>query len=343
MGNITIKMLAKELNLSTAAISKALRDSHEISVYTKQRVQALASQLNYIPNAYAGSLRRRKSKTIAVVLPEVADSFFSLAINGIEAVAEEKGYHVLIYLTHEHFSRELAILKDFQSGRVDGVLMSLTSETANYQHITDLYSKEIPLVFFDRVCEEIDTAKITTNDFESGYTATQHLIDCGCRKIALLSISNCLSISNRRMEGYRQALIDNNSKNKYCRIVLCGNDAAANHQLIRKIMSEKQRPDGIVATVEKLTTDIYLVCRELKLAIPDDIKIVSFSNLSSAVILNPSLTTITQPAFEMGKAAATILFKALEKKHFVLKDESLMIPSELIVRGSTVDSGSANG
>jgi len=206
MANITIKMLAKELNLSTASISKALRDSHEISTHTKQRVQELASKLNYIPNAYAGSLRGRKSKTIAVVLPEVADSYFSLAINGIDAVAEEKGYHVLVYLTHENYSREQAILKDFQSGRVDGVLMSLTAETAGYQHIYDLCSKEIPLVFFDRVYEGINTAKVITDDLECGYKATRHLIDCGCKRIALLSISNYLAISNKRLEGYRQAL-----------------------------------------------------------------------------------------------------------------------------------------
>ncbi|MES2330580.1 MAG: LacI family DNA-binding transcriptional regulator [Bacteroidota bacterium] len=335
MDNITIKMLAKELNLSTAAISKALRDSHEISTPTKQRVQELASRLNYIPNAYAGSLRRRKSKTIAVVLPEVADSFFSLAINGIEAIAEEKGYHVLIYLTHESLSREQAILKDFQSGRVDGVLMSLTAETANYQHISELHDRDIPLVFFDRVCEEVDTAKITTNDFESSYKATQHLIECGCKRIALLSISNCLSISNKRFEGYEQALKDHHVAYEPINI-LCENDAVANYTFMQKIMSAPDRPDGVIATVEKLTTDIYLACKELKLTIPNDVKIVSFSNLSSASILSPSLTTVTQPAFEMGKAAAVILFKSLEKKNFTLHDESLIIPSELIIRGSTV-------
>ena len=338
MDNITIKMLAKELNLTTAAISKALRDSHEISTHTKQRVQELAIKLNYIPNAYAGSLRRKKSKTIAVVLPEVADSFFSLAINGIEAIAEQKGYHVLIYLTHENFSREQAILKDFQSGRVDGVLMSLTAETAGYQHICDLYSKNIPLVFFDRVCEEINTAKITTDDFESGYKATQHLIDCGCKRIALLSISNHLAISYKRLEGYQQALKDNHFKNDPINIY-CGTDNTSNYRFIHRIMNDIERPDGIVATVEKLTIDVYLVCKELQLSIPQDLKIVSFSNLSSASILNPSLTTITQPAFEMGKAAAAILFKALEKENFTLPDASRTIPSELIVRGSTVLNG----
>lgn len=336
MDNITLKMLAKELNLSTAAISKALRDSHEISLETKRRVQELATRLNYIPNAYAGSLRRKKSKTIAVVLPEVADSFFSLAINGIEAVAEEKGYHVLIYLTHENFCREQAILKNFQSGRVDGVLMSLTAETASYQHICELYSKQIPLVFFDRICDDVNTTKITTNDFESSYLATQHLMDCGCKKIAILSISNHLSISNKRLEGYQQALKDHFTDHAPVNVVFCGNDTATNTRFLKKIMSEEDRPDGIVATVEKLTTDVYLTCRELQLSIPQDVKIISFSNLSSADILNPSLTTITQPAFEMGKTAAITLFKALEKKNGILQDENLVIPSELIIRGSTV-------
>lgn len=335
MDNITIKMLAKELNLSTAAISKALRDSHEISTPTKQRVQELASRLNYIPNAYAGSLRIRKSKTIAVVLPEVADSFFSQAINGIEAIAEERGYHVLIYLTHENFSREEAILKDFQSGRVDGVLMSLTAETASYKHINDLSSRNIPLVFFDRVCEEANTAKITTNDLESSYKATQHLVDCGCRNIALLSISDCLSISNKRKEGYEKALADNHVPQGPLNI-FCGNDPAKNVAALKNILQKKDRPDGVIASVEKLTTDVYLACKELGLSIPGDMKVVSFSNLSSASILNPSLTTVTQPAYEMGRTAAIILFKSLEKKNFVLHDECLTIPSELIVRGSTV-------
>ncbi len=336
MDNITLKMLAKELNLSTAAISKALRDSHEISLETKQRVQELATRLNYIPNAYAGSLRRKKSKTIAVVLPEVADSFFSLAINGIEAVAEEKGYHVLIYLTHENFCREQAILKNFQSGRVDGVLMSLTAETDSYQHICDLSSKQIPLVFFDRVCDDVNTSKITTNDFESSYLATQHLIDCGCKRIAILSISNHLSISNKRLEGYQQALRDHLPDHSPVNVVFCGDDSLTNNRFLNKIMKEEDRPDGIIATVEKFTTNIYLTCKELQLSIPEDVKVISFSNLSTATILNPSLTTVTQPAFEMGRAAANTLFNALEKKNGVLYDENRVIPSELIVRGSTV-------
>jgi LacI family transcriptional regulator len=331
MGSITIKMLAKQLNLSTAAVSKALRDSHEISEITKQRVLDLAAVLNYVPHPYAGSLRERKSKTIAVIIPEVADSFFSLALNGIEAVAIEKGYHALIYLTHENFEREKEILKDLESGRVDGVIMSLAMKTNTYEHIKALH-KAVPLVFFDRICEEIDTAKITTNDYECGYQATQHLIERGCKKIAILSISDSLSISSKRMQGYQQALLDYQMPGS---IINYNEDLTLNYQLLMEILNSKDRPDGIVATVSKMTTEIYLVCMELGLSIPGDIKIVCFSNDSAAAILNPSLTTITQPAFDMGKLAATILFKALKKKHPISGEESTVIPSELFVRGST--------
>src|SRR5687767_4367268 len=202
MKTINIKELAGELKLSVSTISKALHDSYEISEETKQRVLETASRLNYIPNPYASSLRGRKSKNIALVIPEVADSFFSLAINGIESVAKEKGYHVLICLTHESFENEKDILKEFQGGRVDGVLMSVSGKTAQSDHINDLISNGIPLIFFDRICEDVETAKITTNDFESGYKAAEHLIQQGCAKIAFLSISTSLSISNKRLEGY---------------------------------------------------------------------------------------------------------------------------------------------
>ncbi|MEO5995302.1 MAG: LacI family DNA-binding transcriptional regulator, partial [Chitinophagaceae bacterium] len=326
MSIITIKMLANELHLSIATISKALRDSHEISVETKQRVFELAEKLNYVPNPYASSLRKRKSKTIAVVLPEVADSFFSFAINGIETIAQEKGYHVLIYLTHEKFTKEAAIIKDFQGGRVDGILLSVSSETKETSHIKELLSRNIPVVFFDRVCEDIPTAKIITDDFESGYKATRHLIERGCRYIALLSISNSLSITNKRMEGYKKALLDSKIKIRQSFIVPCTNDTDHNYTLVSNLMKRKIKPDGILATVEKLTPTIYLVCKDLHLRIPRDVKVVIFSNLQTASILNPSLTTIIQPAFEMGKAAATALFKALEKSNTDLEKESLVIP-----------------
>lgn len=335
MNEITIRSLAKELNLSIGTVSKALRDSFEISDETKKKVFDLAKKHNYIPNPYASSLRRKKSNTIGVVIPEVADSFFSHAIKGIELVAQQKGYHVLIYLTYESLLKEEAIIKDFTSGRVDGVLMSISSETNNSVHIHDLQSKGIPLVFFDRVCEEMHTAKIVTDDFESGYKATKHLIDCGCKNIMLLSISNSLSISNRRLEGYEKALADHGRKSCSSNIIHCGNDDKENYAIIREALNSTGRPDGLIATVEKLITPVYEVVHHLHLSVPRQLKIIGFSNLPSASILDPSLTTISQPAFEMGQTAAAVLFGALAKNIHQLNNEDIVLPSLLIPRRST--------
>lgn len=335
MSNTTIKILAKELNLSVASVSKALRDSHEISKETKEKVLALAQKLNYVPNPYASSLRKRKSKTIAVVLPEVADSFFSLAINGIESVAQAKGYHVLIYLTHESFAREEAILNEFKSGRVDGILISVSDETNTSDHIKQVIASGKPVVFFDRVCDDVEAAKITTDDMESSYQATHHLVMNGCKKIAYLYTSKNLSINDKRMEGYKKALSDSGLKINEDFIVLCEGNTAGNFEIIRNLLKNKNRPDGIIACVEKLTTPIYLACHDLKLAIPDKIKVISFTNLQAALILSPPLTTVTQPAFEMGKTAAMVLFKALEKNNYNLKKETIVIPSQLTIRSTT--------
>lgn len=334
MKNITIKQLASKLKLSVSTVSKALHDSHEISAKTKLRVMQTARRLHYIPNPYASSLRGKKSKNIGVVIPEVADSFFSLAINGIESVANEKGYHVLIYLTHERFLNEKKILQEFQCGRVDGVIISVTRETSKSNHIKDLIMEGIPLIFFDRVCEDVQTAKITTDDFESGYFATEHLLKQGCSKVAFLSISKSLSINRKRMEGYRRALQQFGIPVQEKYIVECGNDVKKNYLIIKRML-QQNKPDGVLASVEKLTTPLYQACNFMKMQIPGDIKIVCFSNLETASILNPSLTTITQPAFEMGKTAALVLFNALAKSSYNLKKQVVTIPSSLIVRSST--------
>ncbi|HVI46872.1 MAG TPA: LacI family DNA-binding transcriptional regulator [Chitinophaga sp.] len=335
MKKVNIKALAKELNLSPATVSKALRDSHEISAATKQRVLEVAKQLNYAPNAYASSLRDRRSRNIAVIIPEVADSFFSIAINGIEAAIEEKDYHVLIYLTHELYAREQAILKDFKSGRVDGVLISVSRETTDGSHISELIAEDVPVVFFDRVLENVEAPKVVTDDFNSGYTGAMHLLDNGCRHIAFLGISNSLSISNNRMAGYQQALKDHHLTVSPDDMITCTPDTAANFTAIKQLLAKENRPDGIVASVENLTNTVYQVCNELQLSIPQDIKVVCFSNLDIAAILHPPLTTITQPAFQIGKAAAELLLKSLGKKDAPSPATQIVIPSELIIRGSS--------
>src|SRR5215216_3884787 len=335
MSAVNIKQLARELNLSISTVSRALSDCYDVSAQTRTKVLELAKKLNYQPNPYASSLRRHKSKTIAVVVPEIANNFFSLAINGIQSIAREKGYHVLIYLTHEDYAIEMEVLKHLQSGRVDGVLISLSSRTVKKDHLGELKQIGLPLVFFDRVCEEFDTAKVTTDDYESGFKATQHLIDQGCERIAYLLISKNLSIGINRMQGYLDALKKNKVTVDPKLIVNGTKDKDKNYTLIEKLLKMNNRPDGLFASVESLAVTAYHVCYDLKLSIPKDVKIISFSNLETAPLLNPSLTTITQPAFDIGKEAATILFKALNKKQFKLANQKVVLASELIMRNST--------
>ncbi|WP_121811074.1 LacI family DNA-binding transcriptional regulator [Mucilaginibacter kameinonensis] len=331
---VNMKTLAAELKLSTATISKALRDSYDIGQETKQRVMEAARRLNYVPNVYASSLRRQSSNTIAIIIPEIADSFFSQAINGIESIIAPEKYHSLIYLTHDDSQREASMLGDLASGRVDGVIMSVASNTEDTSHIKTLQETGIPIVFFDRVCEDVNADKIITDDFNSAYIATNHLLQSGCKNISLITISGFPSILSAREQGYRKALADNGITIEETGIVTCSNKYNTENVGIIKEHLSTAMPDGIVATVEHLTTSTYLACDELKLKIPDDVKVICFTNQITAAILNPPLTTILQPAYDMGKQAAEILFGRLSGR-IITAEQELVMPSQLIARAST--------
>jgi LacI family transcriptional regulator len=334
MESVNIKLLAQRLNLSIATVSKALRDSYDISKETKEKVVALARELNYQPNPHASSLRKHKSKTIAVIIPEIANNYFTLAINGIESVAQEKGYHVLIYLTHEDYKKEIAFTKELHNGRVDGVLISVSGSTIDNTHLQELKQKNLPIVFFDRVLEDFDTVKVTTDDYESSYLATKHLIEQGCKKISHFAFARSLSIGNKRLQGYLQALADHDLPADESLVVECTNNDEEDLSLIRALFNRHQ-PDGIFAAVERYAMAGYAVCRELKLNIPEQVKVISFSNLPIASFLCPSLSTITQPAFDIGKEAAFRLLNSLDKKHALLKNEDIVFRSVLVEREST--------
>src|SRR3954471_8921756 len=176
MKKLNIRELAQSLQLSTSTVSKALKDSYEISSKTKQRVHEAAERLNYTPNPYASSLKKKNSKTIAVIIPEIADNFFALAIKGIQSVAEAKGYHLLIYLSHEKFINEKMIAAECGSGRVDGILISISGETTSPEHYLKLRAEKIPIVFFDREFANLDVPKVVTNDYDCGFMAAKHLL-----------------------------------------------------------------------------------------------------------------------------------------------------------------------
>lgn len=335
MDQVNLKRLARELNLAPSTVSRALSDSYEISAETKERVLALARQLNYQPHPYARSLRKRSSNTIAVIVPEIANNFFTLVINGIEEIAQAKGYHVLIYITHENHAKEAALVRHLVNGRADGVILSLSSQTHELSHLQELREAGIPLIFFDRVCEQIEAIKVTTNDLESGYLATKHLIERGCTDIAYLANSAHLSTDQLRWQGYKSALEDNGIKVREDRTLLFGEENGSHFELLKKTFAGKLRPDGVFASVEYLATLSYEVCGALELHIPGQMKVIGFSNLRTASLLKPSLTTITQPAFEIGKEAAAALFQSMGKNKAIAKDRRIVLSSTLIERDST--------
>jgi LacI family transcriptional regulator len=335
MAKVNLKLLSQNLNVSISTVSKALRNSYEISGDTKRKVLELAQEMGYKPNPYAGALRNNKTKTIALIVPELTNNFFIQVISGAESVAQEKDYHILVYNTMDDTIKEQGILKHLQNGRVDGLIMSLASTTSSYDHLNELILSGIPIIFFDRICHEIETVKITTDDFTSAFNATEHLIQNGCRDIAYLSISENLSIDNKRKQGYLEALNKHEISLSNDRIVKCNGDEKANYLKIKKLLQGNKKPEAVFASVEKLALTTYYACNELKVKIPKELKVLCFSNLRTAPLLNPSLTTVTQPAFEMGVQAATLLFKNLDKRRTLIQNENIIIKSELIKRDST--------
>lgn len=334
MDNVNIKKLAQALGLSTSTVSRAFRDNSDISKDTKERILAMAKQLNYQPNHYASNLREQRSKTIAVIVPELANNYFSLAIQGIERVASAKGYHILVYATNDQFEKEVSFIKHLHHGRADGIIMSVSGEANDHNYLNELSKKRLPLVFFDRVYEDIITPRVITNDYDSSFSATKHLIQQGCKRIAYLAVNKTLSIGKTRMQGYIDALKKFKVPFQEELIIDCSNNYKENIELLKQAFTSL-KPDGVFTSVERLAFATYYACYDINLAIPKDLKVIGFSSLEIAPLLNPALSTITQPASDLGKTAAELLFKMLENPNDVNLATEVILNSKLIQRELT--------
>ena len=332
--NINIKKLAKELNISTSTVSRAFNGSPDINKDTKEKILAFAREHSFLPNHYASNLRDKKSRTVAVIVPEIANDFFSQAINGIEEVARKKGFYILLYRTDDVFEKEVSFVNYLNNGKADGIIMSVSGEASDHNYIRKLEKKNVPVVFFDRVYEDIDAAKVTTNDYESSFAATEHLLKAGCKKIAYLVINKSISIGKVRMQGYADALQAHNIAFEDDLIVDCSNDEKVNYSVLKTVLQET-KPDGIFSSVERLAFATYYVCNDLGIDIPGNLKIISFSSLGIAPLLCPALSTITQPAFEIGVKAATLLFEELENREHGAKKKEHVLKSKLFIRKSS--------
>jgi len=336
MTKINIKYLAEKLNMAPSTVSRALNDSYEISQATKDKVLALAKELNYQPNPYARSLRALKSKTIGVIIPERINNFFAQVIDGIEEVTQQHGYHLLVYSSHEDVARENKIISYLLGGRVDAIVMSVSSQTSSTEHLEQVQRHGIPIIFFDRIIQNIPTTKFITNDYQSGWDATRHLIESGCRKIYFLLLSKEITIGKERLRGYLDAIKASNLPFKKNWIIQCSQDEKKNMEIFKSFLYPMDRPDGILSSVEKLALTAYYAIHQSKLRIPEDIKLITFSNMKIADLLNPPLTTISQPAQEIGRECAKLLMRNLTKTSPIpIEDQIITIPSELHIRKSS--------
>ncbi|MET0393325.1 MAG: LacI family DNA-binding transcriptional regulator [Chitinophagaceae bacterium] len=336
---VTIKDIAKALGLSTSTVSRALRDSYEISPETKKLVLEYAEKINYHPNPIALSLKERRTRSIGVIVSEIANSFFSQAIDGIESVAYSKGYNVIITQSRESAEREAINLNYLTSRSIDGLLVSVSAETHDFSLFKELYQRGMPIVFFDRIVNEIDTHKVIVDNYKGAYDATMALIREGYEHIAAITSTAILSITRERLAGYRAALADHGIPVGEEMIRYCphgGQSLQEVQEAVTGLLSLPVRPDAILALSDKLTTGSLRVLKEKNLRVPDDIGLFGFSNSDTTELIAPALSIIKQPALEMGEIATTLLLQLIESKHPVTDFETRVLAPQLIIRESSV-------
>jgi DNA-binding LacI/PurR family transcriptional regulator len=335
---LTIKDIAKALGLSTSTVSRALRDSYEISPETKKLVLEYAEKNNYHPNPIALSLKERRSRSIGVIVCEIANSYFSQVINGIESIAYNNGYNVIIAQSRESFDREIMNLQYLTSRSIDGLIISISTETKDFSYFKELHQKGLPIVFFDRIVDVIETHKVIADNYKGAYDATVHLINNGYRRIATLSNPELLSITKERLAGYRAALTDNSIEVNEELIKYCqhgGMIVSEVEDVVKELFKLKQKPDAIFASADKLTTGCLRILKAKGLKVPDDIGLIGFSNTDLTELLDPPLSIIKQPAFEMGEVATNLLLQLIESKRPVTDFVTKVLATELLIRGST--------
>jgi LacI family transcriptional regulator len=336
---ITIKDIARELNLSPSTVSKALHNSQEISVETRNAVRAFAAKHNYKPNSIAQNLQKGRSKSIGVVVCHIDNNFFSQVINGIESVAHSKDYHVIITQSHDSSERELLNIKHLASGTVDGLVISLSAGSDNIDYLKSLNENRLPIVLFDRVTDAIQTHTVTVNNYQGAFDATMHLVQQGYKQIAHITSSLSLSNTAERLIGYKDALLQaglsfDESLVKYCEGG--GMIVPEVTQAIGEILTSPLKPDAIFMGSDRLSTGTLNVLKKMNIDIPGQVALAGFTNSTAADIFNPPLTTVVQPALEMGKQAIEMLIQLIESKKPTAPFEKRILPTELIIRASSL-------
>lgn len=343
---ITLKQIAKELDVSISTVSKALRNSLEISQDTREKVQAFAKFYNYKPNNIALSLKNRKTKNIGVIIPEIVHYFFSKAINGIELVANKRGYNVIIGLSNESFDKEVLNMEMLANGSIDGFILSVAKETLSlqdYHHFKETINQGMPIVMFDRIIDEIECDRVIIDDVKGAKMAVNKLVSNGCKHIAIVSTKDYISVGRLRTQGYLEALVDNKIKPNPSLILKVDDKFATDDYLdileseISQLLKKNRDIDGIFAVNEIYALTAIKAARKLGKKIPDDIQVIGFTDGVLSRHSTPSLTTIRQHGQKMGEIAAELLINKLEEENEEVQDnfKTIVIETDLIEREST--------
>jgi LacI family transcriptional regulator len=310
----TLKQIAKELNVSVSTVSKALNDSPEISEQTKAKIKEYAKLKNYKPNVIGLNLKNRKTKTIGVIIPNILNSFFAKVFSGIEKVADEKGYNVIMCISNESLEKEAHTLEMLSNGTIDGFILSVSEEAQkqnSYDHFKEIINDGTPIVMFDRIAEGIDCDKVIVDDFDSALDSTQRLIDLGCKNIALLSSVDNLSVGKLRFEGYLKALEKN--KIPVNTNLIIRTDSEEDLKVQMEEVFAKNKIDGIFALEENDSVAALRMGLKKGYKIPEELCIIGFADgILASRRLSPSLTTVSQHGIEIGEEAAKLLIKRLE-------------------------------
>lgn len=331
---ITIKDIARELGVSVSTVSRALKDHPDISPQTKQLVRDQVEKMKYKPNAIALSLRNRCSNIIGVIVPEIVHHFFSSVISGIDEAAVAAGYNVMFFQSNESYEREILNIQSIISSRADGVLISLAKGTKKFGHIRQLLEDNIPVVFFDRACDEIETDKVIVDDFEGAYHAVDYLIKTGCRRIAHFAGPQHLQISYQRKRGYISALEKNGIKVDDEMIIPC--DSYEDALQVTRILMSKTRPPDAIFTVNDMTAVGTLnTVKAMGFHVPREVSIVGFTDGLVSSITDPLLTTVSQHGFEIGKKATEILIRRINDDFESSKPVTEVVKTDLVIRDST--------
>lgn len=332
---VTIKDLARILNVSISTVSRALRDTYDVSPETKEKVVALAKELNYKPNFNATGLAKGSTHNLGVIIPFITNYYFSTVITGIQEVAYNNGYNITLFVTNDSPERELTIINDLTISGLDGLLVSISSDSDSCRHFQDIMEEGIPVVFFDRVASEIETSKVMQDDYNGAFEAAEHLILNGYQRIAHIAGPKGLSFTEARLKGYVDALKKHNLQLNEDWIIYSGFSQEHGEKDTFQLLNLKEKPDAIFAVNDRKAIGAMVELKKQDVKVGEEFGVIGFTNDPMSTIISPSLSTIAEPAFEIGKLSCELLIKHITKKKY-FHGENIVLPGKLIARESSM-------